>query len=243
MSKDGSAWSGMKYYYDMHIHSCVSPCAENENTPTSVVGMAKLNELDIIAVADHNTCKNLPTAKIAADFYDILLVPAIEITTQEEVHLLGYFQDVDAAVAFGDNIYDSLPDIKNRVDIFGDQHVLDEDENVIEVPEKLLINACAYSIDNLVKMIRVAGGVAVPAHINRPSDSIIASLGFIPDELGFSTVELFKNTFPMGIDVSHFRTLSSSDAHRLEDISQRENYLNLQELSVSCVLEKLEKFS
>ncbi len=233
----------MKYYYDMHIHSCVSPCAENENTPTSVVGMAKLNELDIIAVADHNTAKNLPTAKIAADFYDILLVPAIEITTQEEVHLLGYFPDVDTAVTFGENIYDSLPDIKNRVDIFGDQHVLDEDENVLEIPEKLLLNACAYSIDDLVRMIRKVGGVAIPAHINRPADSIIASLGFIPEELAFSTVELFRNTFPSGVDVSNYRTISSSDAHRLEDIALRENYLNLEKLTVSDVLKKLEKSS
>ena len=79
----------MEYFADLHIHSCLSPCGDDDMTPANICGMAKLKGLDVIAVADHNTARNLPAAKEACDAYEMLLLPAMEITTREEVHLLG----------------------------------------------------------------------------------------------------------------------------------------------------------
>ena len=105
--------------YDLHIHSCLSPCGEEEMTPNNIVGMAQILELQLLAVADHNTARQLPAIAELAEQAGILLVPAIEITTAEEAHILSLFPDLPSALAVSDILYDALPPVKNRPDIFG----------------------------------------------------------------------------------------------------------------------------
>ena len=123
--------------YDLHIHSCLSPCGEEEMTPNNIVGMAQILELPVIAVADHNTARQLPAIKKLADEAGILLVPAIEVTTAEEAHVLSLFPDVETALKMSDELYAALPPIKNKPDIFGHQWVMDENDEVVEELEKL----------------------------------------------------------------------------------------------------------
>ena len=111
----------MEFFADLHIHSCLSPCGDKDSTPANICGMAKIKGLDIIALTDHNTARNLPAAREVCEAYGILLLPGMEITTREEVHMLGYFPSVECALDFGEMLRAHLPKAKNRPQFFGEQ--------------------------------------------------------------------------------------------------------------------------
>ena len=208
----------MTAYYDLHIHSCLSPCASDDMTPANIAGMASIKGLSLIALTDHNCgCNLMPMAAFAAQF-GLVFVPGIEVTTLEEVHVLAYFAKTADAAGFGELLYDSLPNIVNRPEIFGRQLIMDIDDCPSGELEKLLLQATPFSIDEISKMVRKAGGCTVPAHINRPSFSVLSNLGFIPPNL-FGAVEVTKDLSCPSIDPSLYR-LHSSDAHALGDIAE-----------------------
>ena len=208
-------------------------------TPNNIVNMAKIKELDLIAVCDHNSARNLPAVAAVAKEAGICLLPGIEITTAEEIHLLSYFPTVETAVAFGDYIYEALAPIENRPEIFGEQEILNEDDEVIGHMDKLLINACAYSIDQLVKEVRAVGGIPVPAHVNKEANAILTTLGYIPEDLAFTTIEVFAKGSLANVPLDRYRMIYSSDAHYLLDMAERENYLHVEEASAAAALKKL----
>ena len=178
--------------YDLHIHSCLSPCAQNDMTPNNIVGMAALKGLDVIAVSDHNSARNLPAVCAVAKRYDICVVPALEVQTREDVHVLTYFPDLGAALEFGEWVYSLLPPIQNKVSLFGEQLICDQADQVVGQEERLLIQAISASIDEVVRVVSGMGGVVVPAHINRMANSLISVLGFIPDALSFTAMEIAR---------------------------------------------------
>ena len=147
----------MKLYYDLHIHSSLSPCGDDDMTPNNIVHMAMLKELNMIAVTDHNSARNLPAVKKVAEECGILLIPGIEVTTAEEIHLLTYFETVEETMDFGEYIYDSLPDISNRPEIFGEQRIMDETDAVTGHLDKLLLTASCHSIDALCREVSAPG--------------------------------------------------------------------------------------
>ena len=216
----------MQCFCDLHMHSCLSPCGDELMTPNNIVKMAALKGLHMIALCDHNTARHVPAvAKIAAD-YDLAVLPGIELTTREEVHLLAYFRTVEELIAFSDKIYSYLPNIPNRPDYFGAQQILDENDEPIGEEPKLLITALDLSLDELVEMIRARGGIAVPAHINRSGNGILSVLGFLPPNLGFKVIEVSHGvTCPPGYE-GHGR-LVSSDAHYIMDMLERVEALEL----------------
>ena len=208
----------MEAAYDLHIHSCLSPCASNDMTPHNIAGMAHLKGLSIISLTDHNAGCNLAPMAEAAAAHDLVFIPGVEATSREEVHVLIYFAELDDAVRFTDKLYDSLPDIPNRPDIFGDQIIMGRDDIPCGTLDKLLLQATPYSVNELVDMAKRSGGAAVPAHINRDSFSILSNLGFLPDGL-FSCVEISQSHPCPPVDAS-CRRLYSSDAHDLGAISE-----------------------
>ncbi len=214
----------MKRYYDLHIHSCLSPCASDEMTPANIAGMAHIKGLSLIALTDHNAAHNLHAMANAAAEYGLIFIPGIEVNTIEEVHVLTYFAQVDEAVAFGNTLYDALPHIQNRTDIFGNQIIMDENDQFAGTLDKLLLQAVPFSVDDVVRMAKTAGGCSVPAHINRDSFSITANLGFLPPGL-FHCVEVAKNLPCPDLD-SNLKVLHSSDAHNLGAISEPVETLN-----------------
>lgn len=119
-------------YVDLHIHSCLSPCADDDMTPANICGMASIKGLDAIAVTDHNCARNLPYVKEAADAFHLILLPGMEITTREEVHVLGYFPTVEVAMEAGEFFASHLPPMKNRPAFFGRQLVVDTDDQVVD---------------------------------------------------------------------------------------------------------------
>lgn len=217
----------MKYAVDLHIHSCLSPCGDELMTPNNIVNMAYIKGLDMIAVADHNTARHLPAIAKVANAVGVGLLPAMELTTMEEVHLLAYFRTVERAVEFSEAIYPHLPPIKNKPAIFGEQLELDEDDEPTGTEEKLLISALDLSINELAAMILDAGGLAVPAHINRGSNGLLQALGFIPPGVAFSALEV-----SIGMPLPHkgmpdMIHLHSSDAHYLENMFERQEFLDM----------------
>ena len=227
----------MNFFADLHIHSCLSPCGDNDMTPGNILGMAVVKGLEIVAISDHNSARNLPAAEKIAAAYGLLLVPAIEITTSEEVHMLGYFPDVQTAVDFGAMLKTHLPPKKNKPSFFGEQLVMDEDDNVIDHEDALLIGATDLSLEECAAKVRAVGGVPVPAHINRGSNGLLVNLGMMPPSPTFTTVEVWRH-LPCPLEpMENKHVLHSSDAHYLEDIQEPEFSLRLPEKSVAALLD------
>jgi len=226
----------MELFADLHIHSCLSPCGDNDMTPGNILGMAVVKGLDVVAISDHNSARNLPAARKIADAYGLLLVPAIEITTSEEVHMLGYFPDVDTAVDFGAMLKAHLPPQKNKPGLFGEQRVMNEEDEIIGEEDALLIGATDLPLRECAALVRSAGGVPVPAHINRGSNGLLVNLGFMPKEPAFATVEVWRRLPCPPEPMEGRHVLYSSDAHYLGDISEPEFTLHLPEKSVAALL-------
>ena len=224
----------MRLFCDLHIHSCLSPCGDELMTPNNIAGMAMLKGLDAIAVADHNSARNLPALSRTCAAMGVLLLPAMELTTAEEVHLLSYFPTVEAALDFSEELHGHLPPIQNRPDIFGPQQVLDEDDEQVGSEDLLLLNALSLSLDELVERINARGGAAVPAHINRGNNGLLNVLGFLPPGLEVAAVEVWRE-LPCQADVSRLRVLNSSDAHYLENMLEREISYEVSEKSVASL--------
>ena len=210
----------MKLYYDLHIHTCLSPCAQMDMTPGNICAMARLNGLNIIAVTDHQTAGNLGAVAACAAREGLLFLPGLEVCTEEEVHLLCYFETVKAAEEMGAWCHRHLPDIKNRPDYFGEQAFVNSEDEITGHEDKLLLMALDQSLDEVCLMVRSLGGVPVPAHINRGNNGLLTALGMIPKEEKFTALEVAENLPLIDLD-GHYHILYSSDAHTLGAISQR----------------------
>lgn len=219
-----------KVFYDFHIHSCLSPCGDNEMTPANIAGMAFLNGLNAIALTDHNTTKNCKALKKAAEQYGITVLYGMELTTEEEVHIVCLFADEYSAEGWNDFVYSHLIKIKNNPNIFGQQLITDSNDNILGEEENLLINATNISFENAFDLINDFNGIAFPAHIDKSANSLISNLGFVPPESKFKIAEIHNLAKANNIMLNHpyfnnCTILSSSDAHYLPDISRGTNYI------------------
>lgn len=229
----------MRYFYDLHLHSALSPCGDEDMTPNNIVNMALLKGLDIIALSDHNSAGNLRAVAKAAGSR-LLVIPAIEVESAEEVHIVCYFPSVDRAEQFSEELKAQLPPIENRPDIFGRQLYLNEQDEVTGEEHQLLVCASGLSIEQVFSLTANYGGASVPAHIDRSSSSILSNLGFIPPDLPVSALEITaKKRAELEQKYAGFRILTNSDAHYLEDIAEPEFILDLEEKSIDCFLHYL----
>lgn len=228
-----------RLFCDLHIHSCLSPCGDALMTPNNIVGMAFIKGLDVIAVCDHNSARNLPAVKAAADLMNVLLLPGMELTTREEAHMLCYFRTVQACMAFGKEIYAHLAPTPNDERFFGRQQVMNEQDEEIGVEERLLIGALDLPFEACAARIHAAGGLCVPAHINRGSSGVLGALGFLPQGVRYDALEISLSAPPPSVDVTGYRLLHSSDAHHLEQILEPEFTLEARERSVDAVFDAI----
>lgn len=228
----------MAFAVDLHIHSCLSPCGDEEMTPGNIAGMAYLKGLDAIALTDHNGWQNLPAMEKTCAAYGVVLLPGLEVTTREEVHMLCYFPSVEEACAFGRLVQEHLPAVENIPTLFGEQQIRNEDDEVTGVYGKLLLQATDIGTDDLPALCMEMGGVCVPAHINRKANSLIANLGFLSLNEPYAAVEVYKK-LPNPTDTGEYLILHSSDAHQLGDISEREFFLRFEEKSTKSLFDYL----
>ncbi len=230
----------MKLYYDFHIHSGLSPCGDNEMTPNNIVNMAKLYDLDVIALTDHNSTLNCKAVMETGREIGLTVIPGMELCTSEEVHLVCLFPDLKSAEKFGSYIRSTLPPIRNKPTVFGEQLVFDKNDNVLGFEHTLLITASTVSTNDAVTVVESYGGICFPAHIDRNSYSIISNLGIIDDSFGFKFAEVFdidaledlKSQHPY---LNNLEILSSSDAHYLEHLRLKENFIEAEENSIEAI--------
>lgn len=236
-----------RYYYDLHLHSCLSPCGDEDMTPNNIAGMATLCGLNIVALTDHNTSKNCPAFFKAAQKNGIIPVAGMELTTSEEIHAVCLFEHLEQAMEFDKAVESRLMKIKNRPEIFGEQLILDENDEVIGSYDNLLITATDISIEELPEFVKSFGGVCWPAHIDRLANGIIAVLGTFPETPFFGCAELrdiekleeTKSTHPA---VQGCFIMSSSDAHRLEDMRDKSLFFELDDEPYSSAKVRSELF-
>ena len=209
---------------DLHIHSCLSPCGDNDMTPANIAGMASLKGLGIAALTDHNTSKNCPAFFRACEQLGILPLAGMEITTAEDIHVIALFPDLASAMRFDAFVDTQRIRIKNRAEIFGDQGIMDEEDNILGEEPDLLINATMMDLVSAAEKVREYGGLTYPAHIDKEANGIIATLGFLPEEPVYDCFEFhdpgnipsYRETYHLG----DRRCLYSSDAHYLWDIKE-----------------------
>ncbi len=230
-----------KYYYNFHIHSCLSPCADDDMTPNNIAGVGALAGLQIMALTDHNTAKNCPAFFKAAKKNGIIPIAGMELTTAEDIHVVCLFPDLESADAFEKDLQSHRTLIPNRTDIFGNQLILDEEDNLIGVEEHLLSNATDITVDESKKYVESFGGVCYPAHIDRHSNGIIATLGDFPEFPKFKCAELTDMSKTEELKEKH-QTLKDkimmygSDAHYLWDIPDKEHYIEIDDEPYSSAL-------
>jgi hypothetical protein len=234
----------MELSYDLHIHSCLSPCGSNESTPANIAGLAAILELDIAALTDHNSCKNCPAFFKAAEEYGFIPIAGMEIMTEEEIHVLCLFPQLEAAMDFDEYVYSLLFPMKNDVNVFGNQLIMNESDKIIGEVENCLINSVSIGFHALGGEVQSRGGIIIPAHIERAAFSLISSLGFVPDDCGFDCVEIRSKEAVENLKAKHeylqkCRVVHNSDAHMLEDMSLPGNLLRVGERSAKGVLEAL----
>lgn len=227
----------MKLYYDFHIHSALSPCGDNDMTPNNLINMSIIKGLDAVALTDHNACENVrAAAAVTGD--KIIFIPGMEVETSEEVHIVTLFPTADAAEEMQRILVDSSPFIPNRPEIFGNQYIMDENDEICGEIGRMLVTASGLDIYTVVAAAKDLGGIAYPAHIDRESYSVLSNLGFIPPDLDISAVEITEKSRAAleGEYSNRYNIITSSDAHYLWDISERNHYIEVSDASVRGIL-------
>lgn len=236
-----------RYYYDFHIHSCLSPCGDDDMTPANIAGTATLAGLNIVALTDHNTVKNCPAFFKAAKKHGIVAIAGMELTTSEDIHIVCLFEKLDDAISFEKEVKKHRILVQNRPEIFGKQQIADEEDNIVGEEKFLLINATNISVENVSDLVSSFNGICFPAHIDRESNGIVSVLGNFPENYDFNCYEIhnaesydeYENQFP------HLKSklrLIGSDAHYLWDIRDAKDYIELDDEPYSSELVRKKLF-
>ena len=213
-----------EFTYELHLHSCLSPCGDDTMTPNNIAGMAMLNGVQIAALTDHNTAQNCPAFFEACAKVGVIPVPGMELTTAEEIHMVCLFATLEEAMAFDREISCHRMKIKNRPDIFGEQQILDGNDELIGIEEDLLIAATDLDLDSAAEMVAQMGGACLPAHVDKQASGLIGILGMFPPTPVFRAAELhnienreaYLEKYP---EMRGLVILQNSDAHALDQMN------------------------
>ena len=217
------------FMIDTHIHTCLSPCAELDMHPSAIVDAAVRAGLDTIAVCDHNSAENVAAVQRAGKTAGLTVIPGMEITSSEEVHILGLLPDLDAAMELQSKVYRALPG-RNDEKIFGMQVIANEFGEVLGFEEHLLSGATTLSLNSIVNAIHDVDGLAIPSHVDRDGFGIIGQLGFIPRDLDLDAIEVSQR-MPLPIARTSLTPqgkhpiLCASDAHAPGDIARAASFV------------------
>ncbi len=208
----------MKVVADLHNHSCLSPCASLELSPSVLARLARARGVELLALTDHNSARNAPAFADACLREGVAPLFGMEAMSSEEAHLVCLFGEPDAALSFSAWIRERLPPVPNDPERFGDQIVVDADENIEDEEGIWLGSALPLSFSELCDETNARGGLAIPAHIDRTVYGIIAQLGFLPDG-PYAAVEAVR-PLPPGA-ARNYTVITGSDAHYPEHVGRR----------------------
>ena len=213
-------------------------------TPANIAGMAAVKGLDVIAVTDHNSCRNCaPTMKMAEE-YGVIALPGMELCTEEEVHVVCLFPDLYTAMDFDGYVYDKMLKIPNKEKIFGEQLLYNDIDDIIGKEPNLLLCNTSIRFDEVFALTEERNGIMIPAHIDKTTTSLIANLGFIPPDSQFTCAEVkdlnkLSGLLDTHLYLSRCRIISNSDAHYLEHIHEPEHTIDVAGLSAAEIIKAL----
>ena len=229
----------MKYYYDLHLHSCLSPCGSEDMTPANLAAMCALAGLDIVALTDHNTCGNCAAFCRAAEERDLLALAGMELCTREEIHVVCLFPTPHHGEEFEAYVSRRLPPLSNHPAVFGHQIYMDAGNLVLGEDPRFLAGHTDIGLEEVSRLAAAFGGAAFPAHIDRPSFSLLGVLGLWMPELGFPLAEVSRQCppeFRLRPDLAGLRLITNSDAHYLDQVWEAEHTMELPERTAAAVL-------
>ena len=221
---------------DLHIHTVLSPCGDLEMSPTAIVERALARGLDMIAITDHNTTRQVKTAQRVGREHGLFVLGGVEITSQEEAHCLAYFPDDDALDHFQTFLDSHLPPIPNDEDRFGYQLIVDENDEITGEEPYHLLNAIDVDIDGLYDEVHRLDGLFVPAHINKGTTSLTSQLGFVPPDLKADGLEINRfttreETIKKAAYLRRFHFITDSDAHFIDNVGDVYNLIHMEHRS------------
>jgi PHP family Zn ribbon phosphoesterase len=210
---------------DLHVHTCLSPCGNLAMVPGVIAEAAAMKRLNVLGICDHNATENVQAVKAAAGRKGIAVLGGMEITSEEEVHILALFDDEEKLAELQEIVYANLPGV-NDESVFGEQAIVNESDRVVDRSERFLIGATTISLERIVEMIRSLCGLAIASHVDRESFGLIGQLGFIPEGLPLDAVEVaprigWANGRTVPSTISGFPVVTFSDAHYPEDVGSR----------------------
>jgi len=223
----------MRFLVDLHNHSCLSPCASLEMSPSRVANAASARNIAVLGLSDHNSALNCPAFAVACGRAGIAPLFGLELNSIEEAHLLCFFPSPEEAMDFGASLYGDLPDLAWSTEALGDQVVVDADENVLELPERWLGAALGLSFDVLARRGADRGALVIPAHVDRLRFSVGSQLGFLP-EGPYDAVESIYDP-PLSL-TGGLPAISGSDAHAPEQVGRRPFSVELPEGLVAAAV-------
>lgn len=229
-----------EYRADLHIHTCLSPCGDLEMYPSNIVRHALQQQLDILAICDHNSAENVRWVKKAAEKTPLHILGGMEISSAEEVHVLTLFERDEDLLAMQEIVYGNLPGL-NRPKYFGDQVVVNAQDDVLEFNQRLLIGATLMTVDEIVEQTHELNGLAVASHIDREGFGIIGQLGFIPPGLPLDAVEI---SIPERLDEFAslgYPVITSSDAHQLKDMGRNVTRFFMEDITLAELKKALQR--
>lgn len=224
---------------DLHNHTLLSPCASLEMTPAAIVAKAKELNIDILGITDHNTTRQVALVKELAAAEGIFVLQGVEVNTREEVHCLCFFPTEQELLAFQSYIDQYMPDIPNKAGLFGDQVQVNEKEEIVYEEQRLLLSALDQSIEEVEQETHRLGGIFIPAHINRKMYALCTQIGFFPEHLKVDALEVFPEAAMPKYLPANIRIIQDSDAHFLDEMGQRTNMFDIEDISFASIKEFL----
>ncbi|HHY70258.1 MAG TPA: histidinol phosphatase [Thermoanaerobacterales bacterium] len=230
-----------EYPADFHIHTCLSPCADDEMIPVNILNMAELMGTKILGICDHNSAGNVKAVLKVAQDYEILVLPGMEVQSVEEVHMLCFFESLYQILEWQEYVYRYLPPIQNDPRYFGHQWFIDSQGNIIGEENRMLMGSTSLTVEEISQKVSELKGLLIPAHVDRRHYSIIGQLGFIPETLKIDAVEFskaiseadFRKTF---CDMNKYTLITSSDAHCLQEMVYQKTFFRIESLNFKEVM-------
>jgi 3',5'-nucleoside bisphosphate phosphatase len=228
----------MKYYYDLHIHSVLSPCADTLMTPNNIFNMANLKGLNMIAVTDHNSLKQLAVCHELSKSYDMLFIPGVEISVKEGYHVLCYFMNIKEALKFDRELECYIEQAHYDSEVYGEQEIVNIHDEVIATYPFHLSNPTQLSLDDLKEVLNGYKHLLIYAHVDRPSYSGISNINIDPLD-GIELTHHASSEFIKNHHLAKHHIVYNSDAHQITDILEKSNLnqMELESLTIEAFFE------
>lgn len=225
---------------DFHIHTLLSPCAEIEMTPHHIIMRAAQYGVDAVAITDHNASANAAAAVEAAKSYGVKVFPGMEVECREEAHIVVLFDTLEQLAAWQKIVDANMSGLKNNAERFGAQFIVDDDDNFIAEEERMLLGPLKLPAAEVIQKVNAMGGMAIAAHVDRPSYSLLMQLGFLPSDMGLAAAEISSAGIrelkeqKLKLALGGLNYVTDSDAHMMDSfINGPKNLITVKSLTVA----------